>query len=255
MRAMFMSLLGFAFAVCIGAPASAADIWVKTDNQDCTVWSDEPLKANETVTWSGSCTDGRVSGEGTLEWVVDNEVAGIYDGGMVGGRLHGEGVLRLKVENENGFDRLQATFIAGEAEGEVQYDAPNGDTYIGELKDGKRHGLGYYRELAGVEYFGDFEDGQHHGVGFMTDAEGNAYFGQFEKGAGSGAGVYEAADGSSFQGRFADSLPNGAGTYVAPNGDTYQGVFRAGEADGMVLVTKADGSQLVEQWKDGEKVQ
>jgi hypothetical protein len=254
MRTEILGLLGLGLAVGLVGPAHAEDVWVKTADQDCMVLGDAPLKDNEAATWSGSCADGRASGVGILEWIVDNKIAGIYDGGMADGRLNGEGVLRLEVEKGKGFDRLQATFVAGEAEGEVRYDAANGDTYVGSLKDGERHGIGFYRELAGVEYYGDFENGLQHGVGLLTDTEGNAYFGQFEKGAGKGAGVFEAADGSSFQGQFANSLPDGAGTYVAPNGEIYQGQFKAAKADGMVLVTKADGSQSVEEWKDGEKV-
>lgn len=255
MRIGVPSLSCLGLAAGLVGPAHAEDIWVKTSNQDCTVLADAPLKDNEAVTWSGSCPDGRASGVGTLEWIVDGKIAGYYEGGMADGTLNGEGVLRREVEKENGFDRLQATFVAGEAEGEARYDAPNGDYFVGEVKNGERDGLGYYRELAGVEYYGDFENDEQNGIGVLTDAEGNAYFGQFEQGAGKGAGVYEAADGSSFLGQFADSEPNGAGTFVAPNGDIYQGQFKAGKADGMVLVTKADGSQSVEEWKDGEKVQ
>ena len=54
-------------------------------------------------------------------------------------------------------------------------------------------------------------------------------------------------------GQYEDGAPNGPGTYIAPNGDAYQGVFVDGKAEGMILVTRVDGSQSVETWKDGEQ--
>jgi hypothetical protein len=251
---MILAALGFSIVAGLAGPACAENVWLKTANQDCTVLGDAPLKSNEAVTWSGSCLDGHASGKGTLEWIVANKISGVYEGGMADGKLDGEGVLRLEVEKGKGFDRLQGTFVDGEPEGEARYDAANGDSYIGGFRKGERHGVGYYRLVTGEEYYGDFENGQRHGLGFLIDAEGNAYLGQFEKGVGRGAGVFEGADGSSFQGRFANGLPDAAGTYVAPNGDTYQGRFKAAKADGMFLVTKADGTQSVEEWKNGEKV-
>ncbi len=248
------ALLGAALACGLAAPALGEEVWVKTVNQDCTVAADEALKENEAVTWSGPCLDGRASGKGTLEWIVDNKISGVYDGGMEDGRLDGDGVLRLEIEKGQGFDRLEATFVAGLPEGDARYDAANGDHYEGGFQKGERHGLGYYKMVTGEEYFGDFENGQRHGVGFLIASNGDAYVGQFEKGVAKGAGVFEGEDGSKFQGLFAGGLPDGPGTYVAPNGDVYQGKFKAGKAYGKLLVTKADGSQAVEEWKDGEKV-
>jgi hypothetical protein len=235
--------------------ANAEDVWVKTANQDCEVFANAPLGSDETVNWSGSCENGRASGVGQLEWSVNDRIAGYYEGGMAGGKLHGKGVLRLEIKNGKGFDRLEATFVEGKPEGEARYDLPNGDFYIGNLKDGKPDGVGYHRKSDGIEYYGDFEDGDYHGIGVVTDSEGNSYIGQFVKGAGKGFGVYEAADGSTYSGAFSDSLPNGAGTYTSPNGDIYQGVFKSAKADGTFLVTRTDGHQSVEKWKDGEKVQ
>jgi len=56
-------------------------------------------------------------------------------------------------------------------------------------------------------------------------------------------------------GIYENGSPNGPGTYIAPNGDIYQGAFIDGKAEGSVLVTKRDGSQSIETWKNGEKQQ
>ncbi|MGB5214681.1 MAG: hypothetical protein WBN88_13665 [Anderseniella sp.] len=255
-RAMRRSLCCAALlAVVVGSPAQAEDVAVKTSNQDCTIFADSPLKDNEVVTWSGSCVDEHAAGKGRLEWLVDDKLAGDYDGEMMEGRLHGTGLLRFEVEKGKGFDRFVGTFAMGKPEGEARYDANNGDFYVGGFQAGERHGMGYYRLVSGEEYHGEFENGQRHGLGFLIAENGDAYWGEFEKGELEGAGILVNNDGSEYQGRFANSLPDGPGTFVAANGDIYQGRFKAGNADGKFLVTKSDGSQVLETWKDGEKVQ
>jgi hypothetical protein len=249
--------LGYLAAALVGffaLPVSAAEVWVKTSDQQCTVMGDAELAKNEAVTWSGDCVDGRASGNGTLEWIVDKMITGTYEGDMADGRLQGKGVLRLEVEKGKGFDRLSAAFVKGQPEGEARFDAANGDFYEGGFKNGQRSGMGYYKLVNGEEYFGDFENGQRHGVGFIIDANGDAYVGKFEKGMAKGAGVFEGDDGSKYQGMFGENLPNGAGTFVTSSGDTYQGSFVGGKGTGKFLVTKVDGSQVIEEWKDGEKV-
>ncbi|MGI9511398.1 MAG: MORN repeat-containing protein [Anderseniella sp.] len=254
MSLQLRAILGLGVMLGLAGHAQAEDVWISTSNQECQVASDEALKENESVTWSGACRDGRATGSGRLEWFVDGKFSGDYDGEMSDGRFHGKGLMRFQVEKGKGFDRLEGTFAMGEPEGEARFDAANGDFYTGGFHKGERHGMGYYRLVTGEQYYGDFENGQRHGMGFLIDNDGNAFLGQFENGEAKGAGVVENSDGSKFQGEFAKSLPSGAGTYVAPNGDTYQGQFTAGKANGKVLVTKADGSQALEDWKDGEKV-
>jgi len=145
MRTKIIGLLSFGFVIGQVGPVYSDEIWVKTANQACAVHGDEALKSNEMVTWSGSCVDGRASGAGKMEWIIDNKLAGIYEGRMAGGKLEGEGILRLEIENGKGFDRLEGTFVAGEPEGEARYEAANGDYYLGGFKNGERHGTGYYK--------------------------------------------------------------------------------------------------------------
>ena len=254
MERRYTILLGIGVALGLSAPAHAQEVWVKTSNQDCEIASDATLKENEAVSWSGSCHDGRASGSGRLEWKVDGTLTGDYDGAMSDGRFNGEGVIRIQLEPGQGFDRLEGTFVKGKPEGEARYDAANGDYYVGDFHNGQRHGLGYYRLVSGEEYHGDFRNGERHGVGLLIDAAGTAFLGQFENGHAKGSGILENSDGSKYQGQFDNSLPHGMGTFVAPNGDSYQGHFTAGKANGKVLVTKADGTQMIEDWANGEKV-
>ena len=255
MRKLVIGLSGWCLALSVMSAGNAQEIWVKTDNMECTVSSDEALREGEAVTWTGLCADGRASGSGTLEVRHNNKLVGSYEGDMSGGKLHGDGILRLQPQDKNGFDRLEGGFVNGEPNGNARFDGANGDYFEGSFVNGERQGAGHYRLANGEEYFGDFENGKRSGVGFLIDAEGNVYIGQFENNLAHGAGVSDNADGSRFQGQFSENLPNGAGTYVAPNGDTYQGRFINAKSDGQFLVTRADGNQEIEIYKGGELVE
>ena len=60
----------------------------------------------------------------------------------------------------------------------------NGDKYIGEFKDDKRHGQGTFTwgkdtEWAGDKYVGEFKDDKKHGQGTYTFADGTKESGYF----------------------------------------------------------------------------
>lgn len=256
MRVGSKLLISSIFATIFAVSANADEIWVKTANQECSVLSDKKLGDKQAVTWFGSCSNGRATGSGKLEWIVDGKIRGTFEGEMDDGRLDGDGVMRVELEKGKGFDRLAGHFVDGQLEGDARYDAANGDFYEGGFKSGQRHGVGYYKMVSGEEYFGDFENGQRHGVGFLISANGDAYLGQFKNGLVAGQGVFEGGDGSKYQGMFSNGVPDGPGTLVAPNGDVYQGRFSKGKGNGAFLVTrKSDGTQTNETWKNGELVE
>ena len=55
----------------------------------------------------------------------------------------------------------------------------NGDSYKGELKDGKFHGHGTYTWLNGSKYVGEWKCGKLHGHGEITFSYGDQYEGEF----------------------------------------------------------------------------
>lgn len=255
MHRLMIGLSSWALMIGFASTGQADEIWIKVDNVECSVASDEALSKGEILTWSGFCKEGRASGNGTLEVRFENRLVGSYEGGMEDGRLNGEGILRLQSADKSGFDRLEGVFVNGEPNGNARFDGANGDYFEGSFVDGERQGTGHYRLANGEEYFGDFENGIRSGVGILIDAEENVYIGQFQNNMAQGAGISENADGSSYQGQFADNLPNGTGTYIAQNGDIYQGRFIRAKSDGQFLVTRADGSQEIQIFKDGELVE
>ena len=59
------------------------------------------------------------------------------------------------------------------------YTWANGDKYVGEYQDGKRHGQGTYTWANGNKYVGEFQDGKRHGQGTYTFADGSQEQGYF----------------------------------------------------------------------------
>ena len=70
--------------------------------------------------------------------------------------------------------------------GQGTYRWESGDEYVGEWKDGKRHGLGTYTyasgEFAGDKYVGEWKDSNQHGQGTYTFADGTVEKGIWENG-------------------------------------------------------------------------
>jgi hypothetical protein len=72
----------------------------------------------------------------------------------------------------------------------------NSKDYVGECKDGKRHGQGtlIYDET-GRKYVGEFKNGEQHGQGTYTGPNGETYVGEFKNGLFHGRGTITRKDG------------------------------------------------------------
>ncbi len=75
---------------------------------------------------------------------------------------------------------------------------PNGDTYVGEVSDGKPHGKGVMKYYGSIftSYTGAFVAGNRHGQGIMTLRNGDKYEGNWADDAAAGQGYYEKSGGS-----------------------------------------------------------
>ena len=105
---------------------------------------------------------------------------------------------------------------------------PNGSLYVGEIKNGKRHGKGKF-----------------------TYPSGNTYEGQFKDDAFCGQGIYRRTDGSYYTGEFADNTYNGKGEYHFANGDVYKGFYKNGKRHGKGVFSYKSGGSLEAEYTDG----
>ena len=163
------------------------------------------------ATWSGSCKNGKVSGQGELAWIFNNGGGkDIYVGGYRNGKQHGQGTKTWK----------------------------DGSKYVGGHRDGKRHGQGTYTWKDGSKYVGGYRDGKWHGQGTYTWKSGSKYVGGIRDGKFHGQGTYFYADGDKYVGQYKNDKKNGQGTYTcSPNsmnpGTLYKGTWENGKKIGQ----------------------
>ena len=70
----------------------------------------------------------------------------------------------------------------GKLNGIGSYIYQNGDRYIGEFKEIKKHGHGKYNWINGKEYVGEFHNDIINGYGILTKTDGTKYIGEFKNG-------------------------------------------------------------------------
>lgn len=116
-----------------------ASCWMELASpHGCYVWR-RSLKRGESVTWTGSCPDGRADGTGTLRWVwksTESRTNEVEGGGLLrGGKPEGRWIER--------FARgivWEGMYVAGVRHGNWVERYPGGAVHEGPYVDGKRHG-------------------------------------------------------------------------------------------------------------------
>jgi peptidoglycan hydrolase-like protein with peptidoglycan-binding domain len=144
--------------------------WSFDRRTGCAVWNRDGT--NWVITWSGACTDGVATGQGTLEW-----------------------------NTTGGMERWTGTLQVGERQGRGVLVWADGARYDGDWRNGQRTGLGMTTYQDGGRYEGGWQSNRAHGQGVRTGADGSQQAGDFVDGclfAGStlrawlGAGMTEA---------------------------------------------------------------
>lgn len=192
--------------------------WVYNANAQC--WAfDETNHYSARFTWTGNCTDGQISGDGTLTWTVYGDSKRTVTGKFERGVLNGAG---------------QATWSSG-----ARYD--------GTFKDSLLDGSGTMRWTSGDHYEGHYSRGKFDGEGHLfmaesrTQNENSQYDGGFKNGGYDGQGVLVLGD-SRFEGEFRDgSLFDGRVHLVSADGTHYDGPYKNGKAEGIGSLTFISG--------------
>jgi len=66
----------------------------------------------------------------------------------------------------------------------------NGSSYVGEWKDGKKHGQGTFTSPDGRKYVGEYMDDKKHGKGTFTWSDEGKYEGKWKDGKFHGQGTF-----------------------------------------------------------------
>ena len=114
------------------------------------------------------------------------------------------------------------------------FTTASGNQYVGEWKDGKKHGQGTFTradgsQWAGEEYIGEWKDDKPNGQGTYTYADGEQYVGEWKDGKPNGQGTYTHTNGDKYVGEFKDDKIHGQGTYTFTDGKQWVGYYLNGK--------------------------
>lgn len=120
--------------VLLFGPPAYAGAWLTDAKSGCQIWNPNP-QLDESVTWSGSCAQGRAEGKGVVQWIKGNAPHETDEGEWHAGRQAGNG---------------EQSWSNGRYEGDLAEGEPNGRgvltiqklRYEGEIRDGKPNGTG-----------------------------------------------------------------------------------------------------------------
>jgi len=156
----------------------------------------------------------------------------------------------------------------------------DGSSYVGQMADGKRSGLGVLVYKDNDTQAGEWKDNVLNGRGTEHLSDGPVYEGQWSNGVPAGLGVRdkpgsERAEGNFVAGRleglgtrrvlteptvtqtgeFKADMLDGLGVETLPNGERYEGTFRNGKRDGYGQVIGTDERARASRWEDGKLVE
>ena len=133
--------------------------------------------------------------------------------------------------------------------------------YEGEIKNGKPDGFGILtyinlvscRPVCEKKFVGEFKDGLRHGQGTHTWSEGSMYVGKYKDGKRNGQGTMTYSSGYRYVGEWEYGKRNGQGKHTWSEGDKYVGEFKDGMRNSQGTYTFSDGKRYVGEWKDGKR--
>jgi len=109
----------------------------------------------------------------------------------------------------------------------------DGDKYVGEFRDGHRHGEGIYYWHNGTKYIGNYSYDNRNGYGIYIYESGSVYIGESEDGERSGQGTYifgnEQNKGEKYVGEYKNGKRNGQGTFTYTDGTIKEGLWENGK--------------------------
>ena len=135
-------------------------------------------------------------------------------------------------------------------------DYGNGDFYVGQWKDGKRHGRGMFFSSTEGTYDGEFLGDIKEGFGNMQHKNGDFYSGHWKKGLYHGHGVLNCVTGGmvSYDGTWENGVRHGKGTIYFRNGSKYEGHLKENVVSFSLLLIRSfkfltRGGNQTDPWK------
>ncbi len=135
--------------------------------------------------------------------------------------------------------------------GVLQLDT--GHKYVGEFRQGRRHGHAVMTGPDGKRITGRWQAGAIR-EGVIAFPNGDTYTGQWRYRERNGFGVLSRQDGRKYIGEFEGGLRHGRGILLFPDGRRYIGSFVKGKRTGQGILIRSDGRQVIGEFKNGKLV-
>tara|TARA_B110000503_G_scaffold85549_1_gene130166 strand:+ start:200 stop:766 length:567 start_codon:yes stop_codon:yes gene_type:complete len=104
----------------------------------------------------------------------------------------------------------------------------NDGDYVGDKKNGNRHGYGTNTFVNGDKYIGEFKNNYYDGQGIMYWASGSKYEGQLKSGKQHGQGTFNNSNGDKYVGEWKYDYKDGQGVMYFANGKVQEGIWKRG---------------------------
>ncbi|HEX4080327.1 MAG TPA: hypothetical protein VHX61_15815 [Rhizomicrobium sp.] len=172
------------------AATSAQEQWIAEPLTNCRAL-DSDFDAGDSITWQGRCSEGMVSGMGTLAFLNKGRPVETITG------TFGEGVLMP---------------------GHVSAEWSDGSKYEGEQAGSQFDGIGVFTTAIGDRISGEWKSGALNGKASVVWANGDRYDGAWKNGKSDGQGTEVWANGDRYEGLWNDGKPVGQNEATAASG-------------------------------------
>lgn len=225
--------------------------------------------------YEGVITKGtKVKGFGKFKLNTEGGWVNVYEGEFTNGVFHGKG----KLSERNNTVVYMGSFKDGGSHGHGSCNFENGEEYVGEWFQDKRHGFGVSRNLIDDTemYAGEWQfDGWHgqgtlvfpngsgtyqggfraqklEGEGCFLFSDGSVYRGQYKDDKRDGKGAMLYPGGTRYEGEWKENWRSGDGALHYPNSDVFQGKFSNDKQHGEGCLSRFEGSKEKQTWIDGK---
>jgi predicted Ser/Thr protein kinase len=131
-----------------------------------------------------------------------------------------------------------------------------GGSYVGQLADGRRGGLGVADLASGERQAGDWRDDRLDGLGVLRASDGRSFEGDWREGLPEGVGVFRLGSQDRHFGQVKGGQPHGPGVRVTGEGGesvTRAGTWRHGALDGPGVESTASGWRYEGGFRTGKR--
>ena len=198
---------------CAGKPVDSSCWMALANHPECYFWNSY-LQKDETMTWSGACSDGLAEGEGTLITTGYSSYNTKYTTEEIGhfqnGRKYGQWVVRLSEGRV-----MKETYMNGILHGSYFFEWPKeGVMEEGSYANGKKHGQWVERRSNGSVTEINYMNGILHGpYVFEFPKEGVMEEGSYVNGKKHGQWVLNMKNGRMYKGSYVNGKKHGRWIY------------------------------------------